>query len=86
MSARSLARLVAEYRCRPRRETRAEFLARQVGQMNYEPYSNFSWKNVEGVEWHLKAGEKRAKGDPEFARLVNRTALVLRGANRLPPT
>jgi hypothetical protein len=54
--------------------------------MNYEPYSNFSWKNVEGVEWHLKAGEKRAKGDPEFARLVNRTALVLRGANRLPPT
>ena len=78
ISTRTLAWLVAEYQCRPRYETRIEFLEKQVGKLNCEPYSNFSWKNAEAVEWHLKAAEKRAKSDLEFARLVDRNVSALR--------
>jgi hypothetical protein len=84
VSTHTLAQLVAEYRCRP--GSRIKFLEGQVGQRNCEPYSNFSWKSAETVERYLKAGEKRAKTDSEFARLVNRITMMLRGVEVLPTT
>jgi hypothetical protein len=75
LSEVSLAMLLAEYRCRE--GSREDF----IDQMRACAFSNgYSWGRI-NVEDHLKAAEKREKGDASFASHVVALTSVFRKMN-----